>query len=106
MDSMTKFLLPEEQLPPAWLNVLPSLKEPLAPPLDPATGRPATPETLSRIFPMALLEQEFSSQPEIDIPGEVLDIYKLWRPTPLYRAHRLERALQTPAHIYYKYEGV
>jgi tryptophan synthase beta chain len=97
--------LDERQLPSAWINVLPSLKEPLAPPLDGRTGKPIGPEALAPIFPMALIEQEFSPKPEIDIPGEVLDIYRLWRPTPLYRARRLEAALQTPAHIYYKYEG-
>jgi tryptophan synthase beta chain len=78
----------------------------LAPPLDGRTGKPIGPEALAPIFPMALIEQEFSPKPEIDIPGEVLDIYRLWRPTPLYRARRLEAALGTPAHIYYKYEGV
>jgi tryptophan synthase beta chain len=101
----TKFLLSEDQIPSAWLNVLPSLKEPMDPPLHPGTGKPLAPEDLAPIFPMSLIEQEFSPQPEIDIPGEVLDIYRLWRPTPLYRAHRLERELDTPAHIYYKYEG-
>jgi tryptophan synthase beta chain len=106
MDNHSKFLLSEEQLPSVWVNVLPSLKEPLAPPLNPQTGKPIGPEDLAAIFPMALIEQEMSSQPEIDIPGEVLDIYRLWRPTPLYRARRLEAALDTPAHIYYKYEGV
>ncbi len=106
MDTSTKFLLSEKQLPSTWVNVLPALKEPLAPPLHPATGKPIGPEVLAPIFPMALLEQEFSAQPEIDVPGEVLDIYKLWRPTPLYRARRLEQALGTPAHIYYKHEGV
>lgn len=106
MDKSSKFLLDERQLPSAWINVLPSLKEPLAPPLDGRTGKPIGPEALAPIFPMALIEQEFSPKPEIDIPGEVLDIYRLWRPTPLYRARRLEAALGTPAHIYYKYEGV
>jgi tryptophan synthase beta chain len=106
VDKSSKFLLDERQLPSVWINVLPSLKEPLAPPLDGRTGKPIGPEALAPIFPMALIEQEFSPKPEIDIPGEVLDIYKLWRPTPLYRARRLEAALGTPAHIYYKYEGV
>ena len=101
----TKFLLSDEQLPTTWLNILPALKEPLAPPLDPGTRQPIGPEALAPIFPMSLLEQEFSSKPEIDIPGEVLDIYKLWRATPLMRARRLEKALDTPAHIYYKHEG-
>ena len=106
MNESSKFLLDERQLPSAWINVLPSLKVPLAPPLDGRTGKPIGPEALAPIFPMALIEQEFSPKPEIDIPGEVLDIYKLWRPTPLFRARRLEAALGTPAHIYYKYEGV
>ena len=106
MDKSSKFLLTEQQLPSAWVNVLPSLKEPLAPPLIRRTGKPIGPEALAPIFPMALIEQEFSPKPEIDIPGEVLDIYRLWRPTPLYRARRLEAALGHPAHIYYKYEGV
>ncbi|MCC7175907.1 MAG: TrpB-like pyridoxal phosphate-dependent enzyme [Bryobacterales bacterium] len=106
MDHLTKYLLPETQLPAVWLNVLPALKEPLAPPLNPGTGQPIGPEALAPIFPMGLLEQEFSAQPQIDVPGEVLDIYRLWRPTPLFRARRLEAALRTPAHIYYKHEGV
>jgi tryptophan synthase beta chain len=102
---MTKFLLTDEHVPTAWINVLPLLKTSMAPPLHPATGKPLTPADLAPIFPMSLIEQEFSPKSEIDIPGEVLDIYKLWRPTPLYRARRLEKALDTPAHIYYKYEG-
>ncbi len=102
---MTKFLLNDDQIPQAWVNVLPYLKQPLDPPLDPRTRQPIGPEALQPIFPMALIEQEFSPKPEIEIPGEVLDIYKLWRPTPLYRARRLEKALDTPARIYYKYEG-
>ena len=76
------------------------------PPLHPGTKEPLGPEDLAPMFPMALIEQEVSAEPEIEIPEEVRDIYKLWRPTPLYRARRLERALDTPAHIYYKYEGV
>jgi len=103
---LTKYLLSEEQIPTAWINVLPLLDKPLAPPMNPATLTPLTPAELEPIFPRGLIEQEFSPRPEIDIPGEVLDIYRLWRPTPLYRARRLERALDTPAHIYYKYEGV
>jgi tryptophan synthase beta chain len=105
VQHMTKFLLTDEHVPTTWINVLPSLKTPMAPPLHPATGKPLTPADLAPIFPTSLIEQEFSPKPEIDIPGEVLDIYKLWRPTPLYRARRLEQALDTPAHIYYKYEG-
>jgi tryptophan synthase beta chain len=105
-EAITKFLLSDDQIPSAWVNVLPLLKQPLDPPLDPRTRQPIAPDVLAQIFPMALLEQEFSPKREIDIPGEVLDIYRLWRPTPLYRALRLEKALDTPARIYYKYEGV
>ncbi len=105
MSEHSKFLLADSQIPTAWINVLPSLPEPLEPPLNPQTRTPLTPQDLLPIFPMELIEQEFSPQREIDIPGEVMDIYRLWRATPLYRARRLEKALDTPAHIYYKYEG-
>jgi tryptophan synthase beta chain len=105
MSEHCKFLLADSQIPSTWVNVLPSLKEPLAPPLNPQTREPLTPQDLLPIFPMELILQEFSPLPEIDIPGEVMDIYRLWRATPLYRARRLEKALDTPAHIYYKYEG-
>jgi len=101
----SKFVLPENQIPETWVNVLPCLKEPMAPPVNPRTLQPLTAQELEPIFPRGLIEQEFSPKPAIDIPGEVLDIYRLWRPTPLYRARRLELALDTPAHIYYKYEG-
>jgi tryptophan synthase beta chain len=92
-------------MPTVWVNILPALPEPMAPPLHPGTLQPLTPADLQPIFPMSLIEQEFSPQPEIDIPGEVIDVYRMWRPTPLHRALRLEKELQTPAHIYYKYEG-
>jgi tryptophan synthase beta chain len=105
MSEHSKFLLADSQIPPVWVNVLPLLPEPLAPPLNPQTRAPLRPEDLQAIFPMEVIEQEFSPQPEIDIPGEVMDIYRLWRATPLFRARRLEKALDTPAHIYYKYEG-
>jgi len=105
MPEHSKFLLADSQIPSAWVNVLPSLKEPLAPPLHPQTHAPLTPQDLLPLFPMELIEQEMSPKPEIDIPGEVMDVYRLWRATPLYRARRLEKALDTPAHIYYKYEG-
>ncbi|MGA2041319.1 MAG: TrpB-like pyridoxal phosphate-dependent enzyme [Bryobacteraceae bacterium] len=105
MSESSKFLLTDSQIPAVWVNVLPSLPEPLAMPLHPGTHQPLTPQDLAPIFPMELIEQEFSPKPEIDIPGEVMDIYRLWRATPLYRARRLEKALDTPAHIYYKYEG-
>jgi tryptophan synthase beta chain len=100
-----QFLLKDSQIPSAWVNVLPHLKVPMDPPLNPKTLKPLAPADLQPIFPMGLIQQEFSPQPEIDIPGEVMDIYKLWRPTPLCRARRLEKVLDTPAHIYYKYEG-
>src|SRR5579864_6852170 len=105
MTSFSKFLLQDGDVPESWINVLPALPKPLDPPLNPQTRQPIGPQDLQAIFPMSLIEQEFSPLPEIDIPGPVMDIYKLWRPTPLYRARRLEKALDTPAHIYYKYEG-
>jgi tryptophan synthase beta chain len=105
MSQFAKFLLTDADVPDVWINVLPSLEEPLDPPLNPQTHKPLGPEDLQAIFPMSLIEQEFSPQPAIDVPGPVMDIYRLWRPTPLYRARRLEKALDTPAHIYYKYEG-
>jgi len=101
-----KFLLPEEELPKSWYNIIPDLPAPLPPPLNPATGQPATPSDLAAIFPMGLIEQEVSPSPTIPIPEPVLDILRLWRPTPLYRARRLEEALGTPAKIFYKHEGV
>jgi len=106
MPDTTKFVLSEDQMPDHWFNVLPLLPEPLPPPLHPATRKPLSPDDLAPIFPMALIEQEMSMEKEVSIPGEVVDIYRLWRPSPLYRARRLEKALDTPAHIYYKYEGV
>jgi len=106
MPDTTKYVLSEDHMPAHWLNVLPLLKEPMDPPLHPGTKKPLNPEDLAPIFPMSLIEQEMSMQKEIDIPGEVIDILRLWRPSPLYRARRLEKLLDTPAHIYYKYEGV
>lgn len=105
MSEFSKFLLPDSQIPTAWVNVLPSLPVPLDPPLNPQTHAPLGPQDLAAIFPMELIEQELSPKSTIDIPGEVMDIYRLWRATPLYRARRLEKVLDTPAHIYYKYEG-
>ncbi|OPX66585.1 MAG: Tryptophan synthase beta chain 1 [Methanoregulaceae archaeon PtaB.Bin056] len=102
----TKILLDEDQMPRSWYNILPDLPSPLDPPLHPATGKPLVPEDLTPIFPMELILQEMSSKRTIDIPAEVQDVLRLWRPSPLYRAHRLEKHLKTPAHIYYKYEGV
>jgi tryptophan synthase beta chain len=105
MDEPVKYLLPESDIPTHWVNLMADLPGPPAPPLHPATKEPLGPQDLAPIFPMGLIEQEVSAEPEIEIPEEVREIYKLWRPTPLYRARRLERALDTPAHIYYKYEG-
>jgi tryptophan synthase beta chain len=98
--------MPPESVPEAWFNVVPRLAEPIAPPLHPGTREPAGPQDLAPLFPMALILQEVSTDPWIDIPGEVLDILRLWRPTPLVRARRLEQALDTPARIYYKDESV
>ncbi len=95
-----------DEIPSAWFNVAPHLPEPLAPPLHPGTGEPIGPEDLAPLFPMSLIMQEVSNDPWIDIPGEVLDALALWRPTPLVRATRLEKALGTPARIYYKDESV
>ena len=106
MSETNKFLLADSQIPATWVNVLPSLPEPLEPPLHPQTRAPLTAQDLAPLFPMDLIQQEFSPQPSIDIPGPVMDVYRMWRATPLYRARRLEKALDTPAHIYYKYEGV
>ncbi len=106
MADLTKIQLEESEMPTAWYNVIPDLPEPPPPPLHPATHEPVGPDALSPLFPMALIGQEVSQDSYIDIPGEVLDVYRLWRPSPLYRARRLEKALGTPARIYYKYEGV
>jgi len=105
-DAPVKFLLSERELPRQWINLLVDLPGDPLPPLNPQTMQPAGPPDLTPIFPMGLIEQEVSPEPEVAIPEEVLDAYRLWRPTPLYRARRLERELDTPAHIYYKYEGV
>ncbi|MFX0163071.1 MAG: TrpB-like pyridoxal phosphate-dependent enzyme [Candidatus Hodarchaeota archaeon] len=105
-DDGTKIFLEAEEMPKKWYNILADLPVPLPPPLNPGTGEPLGPEDLAPIFPMELIKQEVASDRYIDIPEEVLEIYKLWRPTPLIRAKRLEKALGTPAHIWYKYEGV
>src|SRR3954451_13769710 len=99
-----KFTLSEDAIPTHWVNLLADLP-PGPPPLSPATGEPAGPDDLWAIFPMALIAQEVSPDPLVEIPDEVRDAYRLWRPTPLSRARRLERALDTPAHIYFKYES-
>src|SRR3954467_1054253 len=104
METM-KFLLDEEALPESWYNIVPDLPFELAPPLNPATRDPVGPEAFSQIFPEEIIRQEVTAEPYVPIPEEVREIYALWRPTPLFRARRLERVLDTPAHIYYKYEG-
>src|SRR5438067_970854 len=104
--SPTRFDLPQDRIPSAWYNALPDLPEPLQPPLHPGTRQPVGPDDLAPLFPMALIEQEMTPAPTIDIPGAVLDILRLWRPTPLMRATRLEAALGTPARIYFKDESV
>ena len=104
-NHLTKILLEEKELPRSWYNIqadMPNLPDPA---LNPASKKPAGPQDLTAIFPEELIAQEVSRERWIEIPPEVLEIYKLWRPTPLYRAYRLEKALDTPARIYYKYEG-
>jgi tryptophan synthase beta chain len=105
-EETVKYLLPESEIPTHWINLLPDLPGEPLPPLHPGTLQPAGPDDLAPLFPMALIMQEVSPEPEIEIPEPVREAYKLWRPSPLYRARRLERELDTPAHIYYKYEGV
>jgi tryptophan synthase beta chain len=106
MTGRTKIILDESELPRQWYNIVPDLPSPPPPPLHPGTLQPVGPEDLAPLFPMALIAQEVTADSYVPIPEEVLDVYKLWRPTPLIRAHRLEKALNTPARIYYKYEGV
>ncbi|HEX2809732.1 MAG TPA: TrpB-like pyridoxal phosphate-dependent enzyme [Kineosporiaceae bacterium] len=101
-----KVLLDESEMPTRWYNIVPDLPSPPPPALHPGTLQPAGPEDFLPLFPMDLILQEVSTDSYIDIPEEVQDVYRLWRPSPLFRAHRLEKALDTPAHIYYKYEGV
>jgi len=102
----TKFLLDESQLPQRWYNIRADMPSPPQPVLHPGTGEPAGPDDLAPLFPMELILQEVSEEPEVAIPEEILDIWSLWRPTPLYRARRLEQALGTRSRIFYKYEGV
>lgn len=106
MSEQTRYILSENDLPNAWYNI--NADNPIAPTpvLHPGTKEPVTPDFLAVLFPMEIIMQEISTDRFIDIPEEVRELYKLWRPTPLIRAHRLEKALGTPAHIYYKYEGV
>src|SRR5207302_3870759 len=102
----TKYLLSEDEMPRSWYNIMPDLPRPPEPVLHPGTKQPVTPDDLAPLFPMALIMQEVSTEPYIEIPGPVRQIYTQWRPSPLFRARRLEKALDTPARIYYKYEGV
>ena len=105
-ESATKYLLPEDRIPRAWYNLQADLPRPLPPVLHPGTGQPIGPDDLAPLFPMALIQQEVTTEREVEIPEPVRDVYRLWRPAPLFRAHRLEKALGTPAKIFYKYEGV
>ncbi len=105
MTGRTKITLDESEIPRQWYNVIPDLPSPPPPPLHPGTLQPVGPEDLAPLFSMALIAQEVTADSYVPIPDEVLDVYRLWRPTPLYRARRLERDLGTPARIYYKYEG-
>lgn len=106
MSNQIKYLLEEEKLPKTWYNLAADLPEPAPPVLHPGTGQPIGPDDLAPLFPMALIGQEVSSEREIEIPEPVREVYRQWRPSPLHRARRLEAALDTPARIYYKYEGV
>src|SRR6478752_5572034 len=105
-EERVKFVLDEPDIPTHWVNLMADLPGEAPPPLHPGTKQPIGPADLAPLFPMALIQQEVSTEREIPIPEEVREVYKLWRPSPLYRARRLEQALDTPAHIYYKYEGV
>ncbi len=105
-QGQTKFVLGEDRIPRSWYNIVADLPEPPAPVLHPGTGQPIGPDDLAPLFPMALIGQEVSGDRDVEIPDPIREAYALYRPSPLYRAHRLERALDTPAHIYYQYEGV
>src|SRR5512134_3664022 len=106
MGDTVKYMLDETRLPDAWYNVAADLPEPPAPVLHPGTGQPVGPDDLAPLFPMEVILQEVSTEQQIPIPDEVRAVYRQWRPTPLYRARRLEKELETPARIFYKYEGV
>src|SRR3970040_1743340 len=106
-DAMkVKFLLKDSEIPKTWYNIMADMPNPPAAVLHPGTGKPISPDDLAPLFPMALIEQEVSAQRFIPIPDEVRKIYTLWRPSPMYRARRLEEAIKTRSRIYYKYEGV
>src|SRR5512138_2750152 len=106
MPESVKFLLGEEHLPKSWYNIVADLPKPPPPVLHPGTLKPLGPDDLAPLFPMSLIMQEVTTEREVEIPGPVREVYRQWRPSPLFRARRLEKALQTPARIYYKYEGV
>lgn len=106
MSSQIKYILDEEKIPSNWYNIEADLKEHTPPPIDPTTGKPMDPAKLETIFAKGVLEQEMSRERYIPIPEPVREILRQWRPSPLYRARRLEKALKTPARIYYKFEGV
>ncbi len=106
MSEQSKYLLGEDRIPQAWYNIVADLPAPPPPVLHPGTGKPVGPDDLAPLFPMALIGQEVSTERHVEIPKPVRDIYRLWRPTPLHRARRLEKALGTTARIFYKYEGV
>ncbi len=99
MNERTKFILDESEIPTSWFHVIPDLPAPPPPPLHPGTLQPVGPDDLAPLFPMELIRQEVTGEGHVDIPGEVIDVYKLWRPTPLIRARRLEKLLNTPARI-------
>jgi len=105
MDERTKYTLDEKEMPRYWYNIQADFPEPLPPPLHPGTKEPLGPQDLAPLFPMELIKQEVSTERWVEIPDEVIDVYKLWRPTTLFRARRLEKYLDTPAKIFYKYEG-
>src|ERR671936_598664 len=106
MAETVKYLLDEEKLPKDWYNIVPDLPRSPEPVLHPGTMQPVGPQDLEPLFPMALIQQEVANERAIEIPEPIRSVYRQWRPSPLYRARRLERALDTPARIYYKYEGV
>src|SRR5271168_2595017 len=101
-----QYNLPQSRIPESWHNIVPELPKPMAPVLHPGSLKPIGPDDLAPLFPMSLILQEVSTDSEIEIPEEVRQVYAQWRPSPLFRARRLEKALDTPARIYYKYEGV
>lgn len=106
MSDTVKYVLDEKDIPRHWYNIMADLPSPPPPVLHPATHQPVGPDDLAPLFPMAVIQQEVSQEREIEIPEPVREVYRQWRPSPLFRARRLEKMLDTPARIYYKYEGV